>query len=48
MPEDLSPDTDTDIAIAKRDLAAAYRLIAHFGMDDGIYTHISMRIGHDR
>ncbi|MEM6945074.1 MAG: class II aldolase/adducin family protein [Pseudomonadota bacterium] len=36
------------MAIAKRDLAAAYRLIAHFGMDDGIYTHISMRIGHDR
>ncbi|MEM7742695.1 MAG: class II aldolase/adducin family protein [Pseudomonadota bacterium] len=40
--------TDTDIAIARRDLAAAYRLIAHFGLDDGIYTHISMRLGHDR
>ncbi len=40
--------TDTDIATARRDLAAAYRLIAHFGLDDGIYTHISMRVGHDR
>lgn len=28
----------------RRDLAAAYRLVALFGMDDGIYTHISARI----
>jgi ribulose-5-phosphate 4-epimerase/fuculose-1-phosphate aldolase len=26
------------------DLAAAYRLIAHFGMDDLIYNHISARV----
>ncbi|SCK10136.1 Ribulose-5-phosphate 4-epimerase/Fuculose-1-phosphate aldolase [Variovorax sp. HW608] len=26
------------------DLAAAYRLVADFGMDDGIYTHISARV----
>jgi ribulose-5-phosphate 4-epimerase/fuculose-1-phosphate aldolase len=26
------------------DLAAAYRLVAHFGMDDSIYTHISARV----
>lgn len=26
------------------DLAAAYRLIAYFGLDDGIYTHISARV----
>ncbi|WP_395713679.1 class II aldolase/adducin family protein [Reyranella sp.] len=26
------------------DLAAAYRLIAHFGMDDLIYTHLSVRL----
>ncbi|MEM9781398.1 MAG: class II aldolase/adducin family protein [Pseudomonadota bacterium] len=45
MPDDLS---QTDLTVARRDLAAAYRLIAHFGMDDGIYTHISMRVGHDR
>ncbi|MFC0266891.1 class II aldolase/adducin family protein [Kushneria aurantia] len=34
----------------RRDLAAAYRLIAHFGLDDSIYTHISARAGtgHDR
>lgn len=50
MPDDLSTDdlTLTDIQAARRDLAAAYRLIAHFGLDDGIYTHISMRVGHDR
>ncbi|MEM7653373.1 MAG: class II aldolase/adducin family protein [Pseudomonadota bacterium] len=29
------------------DLAAAYRLIAHFEMDDSIYTHISARVPHD-
>lgn len=46
MPEDLSQNVD--IVEAKRDLAAAYRLIAHFGLDDGIYTHISMRVGEDR
>jgi ribulose-5-phosphate 4-epimerase/fuculose-1-phosphate aldolase len=30
------------------DLAAAYRLVAHYGMDDSIYTHISARVpGHE-
>lgn len=29
---------------ARVDLAAAYRLVAHFGMDDVIYTHISARV----
>jgi ribulose-5-phosphate 4-epimerase/fuculose-1-phosphate aldolase len=28
----------------REDLAAAYRLVAHHGMDDSIYTHISARI----
>jgi ribulose-5-phosphate 4-epimerase/fuculose-1-phosphate aldolase len=28
----------------REDLAAAYRLIAHFGMDDLIHTHISARL----
>ncbi|MEL6574804.1 MAG: class II aldolase/adducin family protein [Pseudomonadota bacterium] len=46
MPEDMSHDID--ILQAKQDLAASYRLIAHFGLDDGIYTHISMRVGEDR
>ena len=32
------------IAALRRDLAAAYRLIALHGMDDGIYTHISARL----
>ena len=26
------------------DLAAAYRLVAHYGLDDSIYTHISARV----
>jgi ribulose-5-phosphate 4-epimerase/fuculose-1-phosphate aldolase len=29
------------------DLAAAYRLFAHFGMDDLIFTHLSMRLPGD-
>jgi ribulose-5-phosphate 4-epimerase/fuculose-1-phosphate aldolase len=28
----------------RQDLAAAYRLIAHFGMTDTVYTHLSVRI----
>lgn len=34
--------SDAEQAV-RRDLAAAYRLVALFGMDDGIYTHISAR-----
>ncbi|TPW31980.1 class II aldolase/adducin family protein [Pararhizobium mangrovi] len=29
------------------DLAAAYRLVAHYGLDDGIFTHISSRAPED-
>ncbi len=29
---------------ARVDLAAAYRLVAHFGWDDLVYTHISARV----
>lgn len=29
---------------ARMDLAACYRLAAHFGLDDIVYTHISLRI----
>jgi len=28
----------------REDLAAAYRLIAHFGMTDTVYTHLSVRL----
>jgi len=28
----------------RRDLAAAYRLVAHFGWDDLLFTHLSVRI----
>ncbi len=31
-------------AEVRRDLAAAYRLVARFGMDDSIFTHISARL----
>ena len=32
----------------RQDLAACYRLVAHFGMDDVIYTHISARVPDSR
>jgi ribulose-5-phosphate 4-epimerase/fuculose-1-phosphate aldolase len=37
------PTADAERAV-RQDLAAAYRLVAHFGMDDSIYTHISARV----
>ena len=40
MPDGMTTSTND----LRRDLAAAYRLIALHGMDDGIYTHISARI----
>lgn len=40
-PADLSELTERD---ARVQLAACYRLIAHFGMDDLVYTHISARV----
>ena len=36
--------TDPDEATLRRDLAAAYRLVALFGWDDLIATHISVRL----
>lgn len=35
---------------ARVDLAAAYRLVAHFGWDDLVFTHVSVRVPgqHDR
>ncbi len=40
------PDGSTDLPVSalRRDLAAAYRLIALEGMDDSIFTHISARL----
>jgi ribulose-5-phosphate 4-epimerase/fuculose-1-phosphate aldolase len=35
--------SDAEWAV-RQDLAACYRLVAHFGMDDVIYTHISARV----
>ena len=41
------PDAEWQV---RQDLAAAYRLVAHYGMDDSIYTHISARVpgSHDQ
>lgn len=36
--------TASDEAELRRDLAGAYRLLALFGMDDLIYTHVSARL----
>ncbi|WP_095589266.1 class II aldolase/adducin family protein [Actibacterium ureilyticum] len=41
MPDGAPAHTVSDL---RRDLAAAYRLIALEGMDDSIYTHISARL----
>lgn len=41
-------DTLKDAAeTIRKDLAAAYRLVAHMGMDDSIFTHISARLPGD-
>lgn len=41
----LAPATSADAELqVRRDLAAAYRLVALYGWDDMIFTHISMRV----
>lgn len=44
------PPGMTSERLARVDLAACYRLVAHFGWTDLIYTHISMRVpgSHDQ
>lgn len=39
----MKADAISDIPTERLHLAAAYRLIAHFGLDDSIFTHISAR-----
>jgi len=39
-----APDAHSTERQVREDLAAAYRLVAHYGMDDSIYTHISARV----
>jgi ribulose-5-phosphate 4-epimerase/fuculose-1-phosphate aldolase len=41
------PSRPPDERELREDLAAAYRLIAHFGMTDLIYTHLSVRLPGD-
>jgi len=38
------PAMNPDERRVREDLSAAYRLVAHYGMDDSIYTHISARV----
>src|SRR3546814_20639467 len=46
----LAPANHGDAYEARLELAACYRLVAHFGMTDTIYNHISLRVPghHDR
>lgn len=47
FPNDIDPALDVgtqDEAALRIQLAACFRLIAHFGMDDLIYNHISVRL----
>lgn len=44
MADGAGPNRGDQVAALRRDLAAAYRIIALQGMDDGIYTHISARL----
>lgn len=37
-------DPDAGIRLLREDLAAAYRLVALFGMSDLVYTHLSVRL----
>lgn len=44
LPAPPVPDHEATEESVRRDLAAAYRLIAHFGMTDTVYTHLSVRL----
>lgn len=39
-----APADDAHVRALRRDLAAAFRLVAHFGWDDHIATHMSVRL----
>jgi hypothetical protein len=43
IPSLLGKVSDEEWAI-REDLAAAYRMVAHYGWDDLIFTHLSARI----
>ena len=44
VPREPDPDHLPSERELREDLAAAYRLIAHFGMTDTVYTHLSVRL----
>jgi hypothetical protein len=41
---DARSQVSTDEWAIRQDLAAAYRLIAHYGWDDMVFTHLSARV----
>ncbi len=43
-PRPPAPDHQAGEVELRQDLAAAYRLVAHFAMDDLIFTHLSVRL----
>jgi ribulose-5-phosphate 4-epimerase/fuculose-1-phosphate aldolase len=44
IPEPPPPGYEPSEREVREDLAAAYRLIAHFGMTDLVFTHLSVRV----
>ena len=44
LPKPPDPHHRPDERELREDLAAAYRLVAHFGMTDLVYTHLSVRL----
>ena len=44
LPSPPGPNHEETEQSVREDLAAAYRLIAHFGMTDTVYTHLSARL----
>ena len=44
QPTDVRSQVSEEEWALRVDLAAAYRLLAHYGMDDTIYTHTSVRL----
>jgi len=40
----MSDLSQLEVAATRVDLAACYRLVHHYGMDDLVYNHISARV----
>ena len=44
MPTDIKSQVSEEEWKTREDLAAAYRLVAHYGWDDMVFTHLSARV----